>query len=63
VNLEHTRADANYVLVGEYDTGEQYGFAFAKGEKTALREAVNAALAAMRADGRYQEIYDRYFAE
>lgn len=63
VNLEHTRADANYVLVGEYDTGEQYGFAFAKGEKTALREAVNAALAAMREDGRYQEIYDSYFAE
>lgn len=63
VNLEHTRADANYALVGEYDTGEQYGFAFAKDEKTALREAVNAALAGMREDGRYQEIYDSYFAE
>lgn len=61
VNLEHTRADANYTLVGEFDTGEQYGFAFAKDERVSVREAVNEALAAMRADGRYQEIYDSYF--
>lgn len=62
VNVEHTRADDGYVLVGEYDTGEQYGFAFAKGERVSLREAVGEALAAMREDGRYDEIYDSYFS-
>ncbi len=62
VNVEHVKDDSAYAIVGEYDTGEQYGFAFAKDEHVALREAVNAALAAMREDGRYQEIYDSYFA-
>lgn len=62
VNIEHAKADPTYVLVESYETGEQYGFAFAKGQKTALREAVGAALAAMRTDGRYDEIYGKYFA-
>lgn len=62
VNVEHARADSGYVLVEEYNTDEQYGFAFAKGERTALLEAVNAALADLRADGTYQQIYDEYFS-
>ncbi|MGM0385461.1 MAG: ABC transporter substrate-binding protein [Actinomycetota bacterium] len=62
VNVEHVKADADYAIVGEYETGEQYGFAFAKDERVSLREAVNDALAAMQEDGRYQEIYDFYFA-
>lgn len=62
VNLEHERADSAYTIVEEYETDEQYGFAFAKGEKTALLEAVNEALAQLREDGTYQEIYDEYFA-
>lgn len=62
VNIEHERADSAYEIVEEYQTDEQYGFAFAKGEKTALLEAVNEALAQLRDDGTYQEIYDEYFA-
>ena len=62
VNIEHARADSGFTLVEEYNTDEQYGFAFAKGEKTALLEAVNAALADLRSDGTYQQIYDEYFA-
>lgn len=62
VNLTHTQADPNYVIVEQYDTGEQYGFAFAKGERTALREAVDAALATMRENGSYDEIYAKYFS-
>ena len=62
VNVEHARADSGYVLVEEYNTDEQYGFAFAKGEKTALLEAVNAALQDLRDDGTYQQIYDTYFS-
>lgn len=62
VNIEHERADATYTIVEEYDTDESYGFAFAKGEKAELIDAVNAALQELRDDGTYQEIYDTYFA-
>ena len=61
VNIEHAKTEG-YEVVEEYPTDEQYGFAFAKGEKAALLEAVNEQLQAMRDDGSYQEIYDKYFA-
>jgi polar amino acid transport system substrate-binding protein len=60
VNIEHAKTEG-YEVVEEYPTDEQYGFAFAKGEKTALLEAVNEQLQTMRDDGTYQEIYDSYF--
>jgi polar amino acid transport system substrate-binding protein len=62
VNVEHAKADPNYVIVEEFDTGEQYGYALAKGEKPELLEAINTELQALRDDGTYQEIYDSYFA-
>lgn len=62
VNIEHEKADANYVIVEEYNTDEQYGFAFAKGEKTALIDAINSALKELRDSGEYDTIYDTYFA-
>lgn len=49
-----------YALVGEFETGERYGFAVAK-DNTALADALNQRLRALRTDGTYQEIYDRYF--
>ena len=62
VNIEHEKADDSYKIVEEYDTAESYGFAFAKGEKKELREAVNAALAELRDSGDYDKIYDTYFS-
>ncbi|SEF18023.1 basic amino acid ABC transporter substrate-binding protein [Jiangella alba] len=62
VNQEHARSDPGYEVVEEYQTDEQYGFAFAKGEKTALLDAVNEQLQALRDDGTYDEIYAKYFA-
>lgn len=62
VNVEHTKADEQYVIVEEYDTDEQYGYALAKGERPELLAAINEQLAALREDGSYQEIYDSYFA-
>ena len=50
----------NAKVVEEIETGEQYGFAFSK-ESSALREAVNAALAEIKADGTYTEIYRTWF--
>ncbi|PKQ35625.1 MAG: ABC transporter substrate-binding protein [Actinobacteria bacterium HGW-Actinobacteria-11] len=61
VNLEHEKADSNYKIVETYETDESYGFAFAKGEKDALLDAVNGALADLRDSGEYQKIYDQYF--
>jgi len=62
VNIEHEKADSAYKIVEEYDTDESYGWAFAKGERPELIEAVNGALQELRDDGTYQEIYDSYFA-
>ncbi|MDR2620307.1 MAG: transporter substrate-binding domain-containing protein [Propionibacteriaceae bacterium] len=62
VNLTHVKADADYVLAEEYDTNEQYGMAFAKGKLLELQADVAAALKAIRADGTYQTLYDKYFA-
>ncbi len=61
VNLEHEKADDSYEIVETYETDEQYGFAFAKGEKTELLEAVNDALQTLKDNGEYQQIYDTYF--
>ncbi len=61
VNLEHEKADDAYEIVETYDTEESYGFAFAKGEKPELLEAVNTALQELRDSGEYQTIYDEYF--
>ncbi|UWF77826.1 MULTISPECIES: basic amino acid ABC transporter substrate-binding protein [Microbacterium] len=61
VNLEHEKADSAYTIVETYETGESYGFAFAKGEKDALLEAVNEALAELRESGEYEKIYNEYF--
>ncbi len=47
-------------VVAEIPTGEQYGFAFNK-SNTALRDAVNGALAELKADGTYVEIYKKWF--
>ncbi|WP_116951294.1 basic amino acid ABC transporter substrate-binding protein [Jiangella endophytica] len=62
VNQTHARSDPNYEVVEEYQTDEQYGFAFSKGEKTALLDAVNQQLQALRDDGTYDQIYAKYFA-
>lgn len=47
-------------VVAEIPTGEQYGFAFNK-SNTALRDAVNGALAEIKEDGTYVEIYKKWF--
>lgn len=60
VNVEFARNNAAEVIQ-DFDTGESYGFAMEQGRGDDLVEAVNAALADIRADGTYDEIFDRYF--
>lgn len=62
VNLVHTE-DGAFTIVEEYETQEQYGFAFPKEGSEDLVEAVNVQLAELRDNGTYDEIYKKYFEE
>jgi polar amino acid transport system substrate-binding protein len=50
----------NAKVVEEIETNEQYGFAFNQ-DDVALREAINGALAEIKEDGTYEEIYTTWF--
>ncbi|WP_233254305.1 transporter substrate-binding domain-containing protein [Salipaludibacillus keqinensis] len=56
-----TEAIGEMKTVGERLTGEQYGIAFPEGSE--LTEQVNEALAEMREDGTYGDIYEEWFGE
>lgn len=61
LNVDRSNSQpGQYALVGEFNTGERFGFVVAK-DNTALADALNKRLKAVRTDGSYQEIYDRYF--
>jgi polar amino acid transport system substrate-binding protein len=62
VNIGHTE-DGKFTIVEEYKTDESYGFAAKKEGSEALISAVNDALSTLRDNGKYQEIYDKYFTE
>jgi polar amino acid transport system substrate-binding protein len=55
---DKANADA-FEVVGNLETGEQYGFTVKKGN-TALREAIDKALADARADGTYKKLYEQW---
>ena len=50
-------------VTAEFDTGEQYGFGVAKDKNDALIETVNKVLAEAAKDGRYEEIFRKYFPD
>jgi polar amino acid transport system substrate-binding protein len=63
VNLDHQKDPkqaGKWTVVQTFKTDEQYAFG-AKKDSTALIAAVNKALAAMKSDGSYKTIYDKYF--
>lgn len=62
VNIGHTE-DGAFTIAEELPTDEQYGFIMAKTGSEELVAAVNEQLGALRENGKYQEIYDTYFAE
>jgi polar amino acid transport system substrate-binding protein len=59
VNVERAANDDSLSVVETYETDENYGFAFPQGND--LVDLVNDALAELRDDGTYDEIYNRYF--
>ena len=62
VNLGHTDGDS-FTIAATYATGEAYGLAMKKEGSEKLVEEVNKQLAAMRENGKYTELYDKYFTE
>ncbi|MFD1886029.1 glutamate ABC transporter substrate-binding protein [Paenibacillus wenxiniae] len=54
--------DPNYEVVGQPFTDEPYGIAVKKGQ-TALVEAINKGLTAMKADGSYNEMYKKWIGK
>ena len=62
VNAERALKDTNTALTATFSTGEQYGFAVSQ-DNTALGDALNAGIAELKENGKYDEIYAKYFAK
>ena len=62
VNLGHTQG-GEFAIAAKFETDESYGFAMSKTGSEELVAAVNEQLATLRENGKYQEIYDKYFTE
>lgn len=62
VNAERALKDDKTALTATFPTGEQYGFAVSQ-DNTALGDALNAGIAELKASGKYDEIYAKYFAK
>lgn len=60
VNAYRATQDDRFAVTETFPTGEQYGFAIAKGNASIL-DFVNDGLARLHEDGRFDEIYDTYF--
>lgn len=62
VSLDAIKDTPNLEVVEQVDTGEEYAFAVSK-ENAALREAIDAALNELYADGTYAQIFAKYFPD
>lgn len=60
VNAYYTRDSPEFGNTGKIGSDDQYGYGL-KQENTALREAMNAALTELKADGTYDKIYAKWF--
>jgi len=61
-NAAYALENDGVVLAEEFETAEEYGFAVEEEGRDALVEAVNEALATLRDNGTYDEIYAEYFS-
>ncbi|HEY9367393.1 ABC transporter substrate-binding protein [Streptomyces sp.] len=51
---------AKFEIVGNLDTGEQYGFAVKKGGNPELLKLIDKAIADAKADGTYKKVYEQW---
>lgn len=63
VVLDFAKENPETEVVLEFDTGEEYGFMAQKDDAnaTALMDTINEVLSAAKEDGRYNEIYKKWF--
>lgn len=61
VNADRAKKDATVEVVEIYETDENYGFAVQEEGKEKLLEAINNALKTLKDNGKYDEIYNKYF--
>jgi polar amino acid transport system substrate-binding protein len=61
VNLGHLE-DGKFEIVQKFKTDEEYGFAVKKTGSEALLKELDAKLAELKDNGKYQDIYDKYFS-
>lgn len=61
VNAERLVTDDSLTIVETYPTEEKYGLAVKEEGKEALLDAVNEALATIKDNGTYDDIYDKWF--
>ena len=62
VNQDHTD-DGKFSIAATFETGEVYAFAMKKSGSEELAAQVNEQLGKLRENGKYQELYDKYFTE
>lgn len=60
-NANYVDGNPGSVVIETYDTQESYGIALQKDRGDGLLEFINAGLAAVREDGTYDTIFDKYF--
>ncbi|WP_327421095.1 transporter substrate-binding domain-containing protein [Streptomyces sp. NBC_01230] len=58
--LKDPANSAKFEIVGNLDTGEQYGFAVRKGGNLKLLAAINQAIKDAKSDGTYKKLYEQW---
>ena len=63
VLFDYVKSNPDTAVATEFNTGEKYGFAVAKGQNDKLLATVNDVIASAKKNGEYDKIYKKYFGE
>jgi polar amino acid transport system substrate-binding protein len=63
VLFDYVKSNPDTAVATEFNTGEKYGFAVAKGQNDKLLATVNDVIASSKKNGEYDKIYKKYFGE
>jgi polar amino acid transport system substrate-binding protein len=63
VLFDYAKTNPDTEVTKEFDTGEQYGFAVAKGQNDKLLKTIDDTIAETKKDGEYDKLYKKYFGE
>jgi polar amino acid transport system substrate-binding protein len=63
VLFDYAKTNPDTEVATEFDTGEQYGFAVAKGQNDKLLATIDSIITESKKNGQYDKIYKKYFGE